>query len=785
MTVLINLNQGDVIGPYRLETLLGQGAFKQVWRASRTAEPASPCLALAVPFHQDRPSRLEIAREVHYARQLDHPNIVRTIGLEEHGGIAMVVMEYLKGDNLAVILRKRGRLAPEEAAGYVLQVCRGLKLAHDNSICHRDIKPANVLVTANGDVKILDFGLARAAAADVVTASRMAGTLRYMAPEALRGAMGKKSDVWSLGVMLYELVMGDFPFDADNLAGLEIAIKAGTFLRPSDQDVQFPEDYEKIILGCLERDPARRSSTDAVLDSLEIFCRKGLVLDGVEGDLELRVRAGFPLIYIVSYEEERVQETVERLAARLSRGMTAWNVVTWSLSQGLRGPDGNLVHKETLDPLAMLSVLPRIQGHVLFLLKDFHPYLESPVVVRALRDLAPALARARQTAVIVSPVETMPRELEKTMYVLDFGLPDVKVLDRLFARLVRDSGIEDRLRLDNEGRLRLLVAASGLTWNEAENAFSRAIIATKGQLTADSAALILEEKRQILKKSDMLEFTPAGERFADVGGLDRLKSWFRLRLQAYTSQAREFGLPYPRGLLLAGVPGCGKSLSARALAAEWGAPLLRLDVGRLFSSMVGATERNLRRALAVAESIAPCVLWIDEIEKGFGGTGAGDLTGVATRVFGAFLTWLQEKTSPVFVVATANRVVARGPRGHLEPVLPPELLRKGRLDEIFFVDLPDARARASILDIHLRKRSQELGADDISIVAEETPEFSGAELEFTVISALFAAFALEETRLTPEYLLAAAQQIVPLARQRKEDIELLRGWSQDHAINAD
>jgi SpoVK/Ycf46/Vps4 family AAA+-type ATPase len=278
---------------------------------------------------------------------------------------------------------------------------------------------------------------------------------------------------------------------------------------------------------------------------------------------------------------------------------------------------------------------------------------------------------------------------------------------------------------------------------------------------------ILDEKEQIIRKSGILEYTAAVEDFNGIGGLGQLKRWLAQRNEGFSQKARDFGLPNPRGVMLVGVPGCGKSLCAKAVAAEWQKPLLKFDLGRVFAGLVGESEERMRRALAVAENVAPCVLWIDEMEKGLAGIGGVGDSGVATRVFGTLLTWMEEKKHPVFVVATANNI----------DQLPPELLRKGRMDEIFFVDLPTPRDRAEILMIHLAKRQRTPADYDIPALVRASDGFSGAELEEVVIDALYEAYSSPERMLNTGHLLNSARQIIPLSRSRARDIETLRQWA--------
>jgi SpoVK/Ycf46/Vps4 family AAA+-type ATPase len=314
-----------------------------------------------------------------------------------------------------------------------------------------------------------------------------------------------------------------------------------------------------------------------------------------------------------------------------------------------------------------------------------------------------------------------------------------------------------------------------LTENEAKDAIAKAIIQAGGRLGGEAIEAVTAEKQQIIRKSGLLEFYASDEVLTNVGGLETLKNWLRKRVRAFSEEARSFGLPEPKGILLVGVQGCGKSLVAKSVANSWRLPLLRLDVGRLFASLVGSSEENLRNAIKVAESIAPVVLWVDEIEKGFSGVGSSNMSdaGTAARVFGSFITWLQEKQKPVFVIATANDVSG----------LPPELVRKGRFDEIFFVDLPDAIERAQIWQIHLSKRNRDPAQFDLNTLAMASDGLSGAEIEQAVIAGLYEAF--DKNRpLGMSDLLEVLQETVPLSQMMAEEIDGLRQWARQRARQA-
>jgi SpoVK/Ycf46/Vps4 family AAA+-type ATPase len=397
-------------------------------------------------------------------------------------------------------------------------------------------------------------------------------------------------------------------------------------------------------------------------------------------------------------------------------------------------------------------------------------------VVRRVRELAGYLKNSFKTLVIVGPTLQLPFELQKEVTVVEFDLPDQgelgDLLDRTLAEVNEATGRS--LQVPAESRERILTAASGLTLNEAENVFAKTLVIS-GRLTEADLPIILSEKEQTIRKSGLLEYYHADADLHQVGGMDVLKDWLDKRSVAFEERAKQHGLPAPKGVLLIGVQGCGKSLAAKAIAGVWGLPLLRLDVGRLFNSLVGSSEENVRTAIRVAESVAPAVLWVDEIEKSMSGSQSSAYTdgGTSARVLSTFLTWLQEKSSPVFVVATANSIEQ----------LPPELLRRGRLDETFFVDLPDASERREIFRIHLEKRDRDATGFNLDRLADGTEGFSGAEIEQCVIAGLFDAYSAN-TPLTVEILERCAWDTVPLSRMMKEPIDRLREWAEGRARRA-
>jgi ATP-dependent 26S proteasome regulatory subunit len=424
-------------------------------------------------------------------------------------------------------------------------------------------------------------------------------------------------------------------------------------------------------------------------------------------------------------------------------------------------------------------------------LLDLHPWMGSDAtpadtqLVRALKDTVRFYkdGRVPRTLILISPTPRIPPDLESLVTLVDFPLPtEAQIRATLDGMIARNSAAGAlKVQLGPTGAERLAKAALGLTAFEAENAFARSMV-DDGRLTDDDIALVQEEKRQIVQKSGVLEVVRSTVSLDDIGGLENLKTWLRKRDGSWLEEAAAYGLPAPKGVLVTGVPGCGKSMTAKAMASAWSLPLVRLDIGRVFGGLVGASEQNMRTALRTAEAIAPCVMWIDEIEKGFasGASGGGD-SGTSARVFGTFLSWMQEKTSPVFVMATANTI----------SLLPPEMMRKGRFDEIFFIDLPTDAERTVIFELHLKARLKAgpaLGSLDVSdellaSLVTATEGFSGAEIEQVVIAACFDAFN-ERRALTGDDLLHEIDKTVPLSVTQSEQIAALRAWADIRAVAA-
>ena len=499
---------------------------------------------------------------------------------------------------------------------------------------------------------------------------------------------------------------------------------------------------------------------------------------GIAAEIETLIRARYPILYLVTSEELRAEEIVGEVAQRRQKKVFEWSCSTGMIPAGTSIQSQRSRNPATREPLAALEQVIEQVEPAIFVFKDFHPFLtrSNHAVIRRLKEIALHLKNSFKTIVIISPVQEIPVELEKEITVLNVPLPSREDLELLLAKILEDvkQFKHISIELDAAGRERLLQAALGLTLGEAENVFAKIIVKDQ-RLTGDDVGEVFAQKQQIIRKSGLLDYYAATESFDHVGGLAVLKDWLNKRSVAFSTEARDFGLPSPKGMLLLGVQGCGKSLCAKAVSSRWQLPLLRFDMGRMFGSLVGSSEENVRRAIAVAESVAPAILWVDEIDKAFAGSqsSGGSDGGTAARVFGTFLTWLSEKVAPVFVVATANDISQ----------LPPELLRKGRFDEMFFVDLPSAEERAEVFRIHLSKRGRDPENYDVAALVETSVDFSGAEIEEATISALYDAFYGRE-ELQTAHVLSVLAETVPLARTMDEHIGRLRAWADGRARNA-
>lgn len=491
--------------------------------------------------------------------------------------------------------------------------------------------------------------------------------------------------------------------------------------------------------------------------------------------LDINIRARYPIVWIVTPEESRVESLVRGLLKSHPKHSHK-DVLVWTISRGMYLADnpGEQVGPE--DPIAALQFVNEYgqdEGKAgkpaVFIFKDLDPYFQDPRVTRAFKDVISDIGSTQKTVIVISSALAVPDDCKRQVAVIEWALPTIQELSELLDDFI--AHLPEGFSVLNGNRETVAKALQGLTEFQAQSVLAMAAVAN-GRLDGDAVDYIIREKSRMIKESGLLEFYQPDENLAEIGGLDLLRSYLSKRRKSFTQKAREYGAPTPKGLLMVGVPGCGKSLASKTLSSLWQLPLIRLDIGALMGSLVGQSESNLRQALKVAESASPCVLWLDEIEKGLSGvksSGSSD-GGTTARVFGALLTWMQEKTAPVYIVATSNDIQA----------LPPELLRAGRFDDIFFVGLPNQIERAEIWAIHLRKAGRNPEAFDMSALVDASAGYTGAEIEASIGDSLYIGFD-EDREIDTGDLLQAIASRVPLTSTMKEQIDELTRWAATRA----
>jgi hypothetical protein len=507
--------------------------------------------------------------------------------------------------------------------------------------------------------------------------------------------------------------------------------------------------------------------------------------------LKVLMDSSTPIVVMETAEEMRAVRLVRAAASPLNLAVFEWTIAsglersgTDSTLPGMKnalptnhGNETNQAIYKTREPAQALSSLEDISTEAVFILKDFHRHIEDPVVVRKLRDVGQKFSTNRRTVVITAPAIEIPPELTSLVEYFELPFPDKQRLLQIIDEVVLRLGQTHTLRrtLDAVGLDAVASNLRGLTEEEADRAVSHAVVARYG-LTRDAITDVLEAKKGLLRHSGMLEFVDASENMAGVGGLENLKRWLGQRRGSWEDSARQFGLEPARGVIILGVQGCGKSLCARAVAGEWNLPLVKFDSAAIFDKFIGETEKRIQKVFRIAEVLSPCVLWIDELEKVFAGSGPDSASvdaGVSSRILASFLSWMQDRKAPVFVAATCNNVTA----------LPPELIRKGRFDELFFVGLPNQFERKQIFSIQLRKRKRNPDTFDLDRIAKAAKGFSGAEIDAAIQSALYAAYSGKK-ELSTEILLNVLSQTVPLSVTRAEEIEAQRIWAEHRAVPA-
>jgi AAA+ superfamily predicted ATPase len=516
--------------------------------------------------------------------------------------------------------------------------------------------------------------------------------------------------------------------------------------------------------------------------------------------LKVLINSSTPIIIMETVEEVRALALVRAACADLNMALFEWTIADGLVRSGSAAAQQSLQqHQEnrgasisqanstnaaasqrtamynTADPVQALANLEAMTIEAVFVLKDFHRHMDSPIVVRRLRDVGQKFSANRRTLILTAPAIEMPPELVSLVEFLDLPLPDPgrlrDIIRDTYTRIAETHTL--KLQLDSNGVDAMAANLRGLTEEAAERAISQAVVGRLA-LSPDCLTDVLDAKKALLKRSEMLEFVDSTDNMSSVGGLENLKNWLAQRQNSWDVKAQQFGLDPSKGVIILGVQGCGKSLCARATAGEWKLPLVKFDTAAIYDKYIGETEKRIQKVFKVAEGLAPCVLWIDELERVFAGSGADSASadaGVSSRLLASFLSWMQERKAAVFVAATCNNVT----------VLPPELIRKGRFDELFFVDLPNAAERKEIFAIQLTRRKRNPTNYDLDRIAAAAKGFSGAEIESAVQTALYAAFA-HKHELTNEDLLTALSSTVPLSVTRSEEIAQLREWAMHRAV---
>jgi SpoVK/Ycf46/Vps4 family AAA+-type ATPase len=481
-------------------------------------------------------------------------------------------------------------------------------------------------------------------------------------------------------------------------------------------------------------------------------------------ELALFLKARYPIIYINTIEEDRVEYVIRKnVKTNLNRSIYSWDFVDGYTNN----PNNEGFAKR--NPLQALELVERLNAETpaLFLLKDFHRFLTDLSISRKLRNISRILKLQPKTIIIIGSDLNVPKELQDLITVVEFQLPSKDEISQELSRLINSLNI----KIDSQLFENLASACQGLSLERIRRVFSK-IIATYKTIDDNSIVVLLSEKKQIIRQTEILEYYSVDDKITSLGGLDILKDWLKKRKTAFGIQASNYGLPTPRGLLLIGIQGTGKSLTAKAIAKDWKLPLLKLDVGKLFGGIVGESESRLRQMINVSETISPCILWIDEIDKAFTNTESKGDSGTSNRVLATFISWLSEKTKPVFVIATANNI----------DLLPLEIIRKGRFDEIFFLDLPKQEEREEIFKIHLQEfRPNTWKSFDYSKLAQASDSFSGAEIRQSIIEGMYHAF-YEKREFTTDDICSALKELIPLALLESDQMRRLQNWASSGRI---
>ncbi len=490
-------------------------------------------------------------------------------------------------------------------------------------------------------------------------------------------------------------------------------------------------------------------------------------------ELDIHIKAKIPVITVTTYEWQRLYGFCVKAGKQNNRDLYRWSIIGGLSKWDYDNKNFQKNDDDINDPLELIEwFIDDEQKDLLLILEDFHPFLNDQnfQVIRSIREACRIKASTNKTLIIQEPFHINVPELTKEVPILELELPKENVLKTILESCIDDLDFDSKPKSDEEIN-ELVIASLGMSSVEAEYTFNK-IIAEKERLTLGELSLIVAEKEQIIKKEGILEYFHPSGNFNQIGGLNNLKEWLESRGKAFSKDAKDYGLSSPKGVMLLGVPGCGKSLVSKTIANEWNLPLLKFDLGKVFGGIVGESESNIRKALSLAETIAPSILWIDEIEKGLSGIGSSGDSGTSSRVFGNLLTWMQDKKSEVFVIATANNIEQ----------LPPELLRKGRFDEIFFVDIPSEKEREKIFEIHIKNKKRNIDDYDIKTLVKKSKGFSGAEIEEAINEGLYMSYSdITSEEMETKHIVEALEKTYPLSKTMAQTINSLRKWAKTRA----
>lgn len=720
------------VGAYKILERIGYSAYRTIYKAENYNEQvAASQVALGIPHNQIPEGIAGKAEQFHRLKALNHPNLVQVLDSGEHLGVLFVAYELVEG---AQPLDERLKapipaLTPELIVNYATQICEALEYAHQRGVLHCDLNDRNILITSQGQIKVKDIGLVP------IRGLEAQPNIHYAAPEQIQYNARKESvDIWATGVLLYQMLTNQLPFGEDAPTEYETArqVLEGYAPPPSLLDANIPWELSNVVMKALGRQERYLSFSEILTDLRRLSNKQALTLP-LQEQIQLYLRAGTTLIALLSEDESRALDLLRQVGSSLGAP-----VYWWTAFRGLQGLTPAI---PAPSPEGVLAWFQNQKQPAVLALCDFHPYLPNPRIVEQLARLYHTLKDRPPSAIILISTEIeIPDELEKKVTLFTLPPPDaseIRTLIQIEQQRVKTAGMKDQLTTEDIEHYTYI--AAGMSATEIEQALHKGAVRQDG-LTAEFLQDLLEAKKEAVLKNGLLEYIPPGINFDSIGGADLLREYVR-----WMGAALQLGgaIPMPKGCLLIGLPGCGKSLAARAIAGEWQVPLLRLDPGRLYSSRQGETESNLREAIQLIERLSPAVLWIDEIEKGLSGSQSGSAAGAPARQYSTLLTWLQERTAPVYIAATANILTLRPPGNNQAPEpllnLGPELFRSGRFDSIFFFDLPTSAERAAVLEkLFLKYNGWPVGLDMDSLV-EASQDSTQAEIEQVYLSALYEA----------------------------------------------